>query len=102
MTAEWTDEKDQFLRDHYNDLTAKRIARLIDVEPEEVYRRAYKLGLGGRLEWGHREDLIIRWLYQRSAKTCLRYLQGRTEGAVHARAHRLGLSKPRTRWVDDD
>ena len=98
----WTDEHDQFLREHYDTLTAKRIARVLGRNPGEIYKRAYALGLGCRMEWDCREDLIIRWLYQRSAKTCLRYLQGRTEGAVHARAHRLGFSKPRPRWTDDD
>jgi hypothetical protein len=96
----WTDTEDQFLRDNYNDLTAKRIARVLGCEPEEVYKRAYKLGLGTRQIWSRREDFIIRCMYQWSAKTCHRHLKNRTEGAVHARAHRLGLSKPRTKYDD--
>ena len=97
----WDDEADLYLRDHYNDTSAKRIAKALGCDPEDVYRRAYKLGLGPRMEWTRREDNLIRLAYHYGAKTVHRFLPERTEGAVHARAHRLGLSKPRQRYDDE-
>jgi hypothetical protein len=97
----WDDEADLYLKDHYNDTSAKRIAKVLGCDPEDVYRRAYKLGLGVRQVWSRREDFIIRLMYRFSARKCQRHLGGRTEGAIHARAHRLGLSKPRPRYEDD-
>jgi len=47
----WDDEADLYLKDHYNDTSAKRIAKELGCDPEDVYRRAYKLGLGCRQVW---------------------------------------------------
>lgn len=99
--SDWTDEKDQFLREHYGRLTAKRIARLIDVEHQSVYKRAQKLGLDSPRDWEREEDMAIRLLYFRGAKVVAQYIQRRTVGSIWARAWRLGLAKQREKWSDD-
>lgn len=99
--TEWTDEKDQFLREHYGRLTAKRIARVIDVDHQSIYKRAQKLGLESTREWGRGEDLAIRLLYFRGAKVVSQYISDRSVGSIWARAWRLGLAKQREEWIDD-
>lgn len=97
----WTDEHDQFLREHYDTLTAKRIARVLGRNPGEIYKRAYALGLGCRKEWTREEDIVIRLMYFRGADACLRFIRDRTRGSIWARAWRLGLATKREEWDDD-
>lgn len=97
----WTDEHDQFLREHYDTLTAKRIARVLGRDPNEIYKRAYALGLGCRREWSREEDIAIRLFYFRGAKACMRFIRDRTMGSIWARAWRLGLATKREEWDDD-
>jgi hypothetical protein len=97
----WDDEADLYLKDHYNDTSAKRIAKALGCDPEDVYRRAYKLGLGCRQVWTRREDMAIRLMYFRGARAVHKLLSGRTIGAIWARAWRLGLAKAHEEWVDE-
>lgn len=83
-------------------MSAKVIARRVGRTPHAVGGRLHILGARLTRTWSPDEDAIIRARYRSAPVTAwLSELPGRTEGSVHARAHRLGIARPRRDWVDD-
>lgn len=97
---EWTPEQDEMIRELYPLMPAKLLARHMGREHLDIHRRAYQLRVRRCQQWTQREDMAIRLMYFRGAKTVSGLLAGRTIGSIWARAWRLGLSQPHEDWND--
>ena len=94
----WTDDDEAILREWYPQMPAKHLARLMGKSHYEVHKRANALGIRRCAKWTAVEDQAVRFFYWRGAHLCHGVLQGRTVGAIWARAWRLGLSTAREDW----
>jgi hypothetical protein len=64
-----------------------------------IYNRLHQLGLTSRRAWSPTEDLAILIHYGTApVHRFMGYLPGRTLGAAHTRAWRLGLAVPHQDW----
>ncbi len=96
-------DEDQQIISLYRNVGAKRLSRLIGRTPQAIHKRALYLNLTGRQVWTKIEDITVQLFYRLvKADLIAKKLSKRTVGAVHARAWRLGITKPRKTWGEDD
>ena len=80
-------------------IPSKVIARRLGRSAVAVSGRLSLLGVVVTQDWTLAEDGVI-WNHYRQApvRAWLDQLPGRSEGSVHARAHRLGMARPHRAW----
>ena len=98
----WKLDEDRRIADmRLRGIPTKIIAREIDRSPIGVSHRLQILGLRITAAWSPHEDETIRALYRTSpVNRWVSRLPGRSEGSVHARAHRLGMARNHRVWGD--
>lgn len=78
---------------------SKVIARRLGRSAVAVSGRLSLFGVVVTKDWTLAEDGKIRANYKKSpVRAWLDQLPGRSEGSVHARAHRLGMARPHRAW----
>ena len=102
MSAWRLDEDRAIVELRRRGMSAKQISRKVGRTAHAIAGRLHMLGARLTVPWAEQEDTIIRCRYRTAPVSAwVHELPGRTEGSVHARAHRLGISRPRREWVDD-
>lgn len=102
MSAWRLDEDHAIVELRRRGMSAKLISRQVGRTPHAIGGRLHLLGARLTRTWSPDEDAIIRARYRSAPVTAwLSELPNRTEGSVHARAHRLGIARPRRVWPDD-
>jgi hypothetical protein len=92
--------EDRFIRSHYRSMPIGDLARHLDRKPQQVRKRASKIGASEPLKrWGPAEDETLRlaWGHERLAAVARRL--GRCEATVSERTGHLGLRPWRKRSV---
>ncbi len=80
-------------------IPSKVIARRLGRSAVSISGRLSLLGVTLTQDWTLSEDAVIWNRYGKApVRTWLDQLPGRTEGSVHARAHRLGMARPHRAW----
>jgi hypothetical protein len=80
-------------------IPSKVIARRLGRSAVSISGRLSLLGVTRTQDWTLVEDGVI-WANYRKApvRAWIVQLPGRSEGSVHARAHRLGMARPHRAW----
>lgn len=82
-------------------IPSKLIARRVGRSAVSISHRLSLFGVVLTQDWTLSEDAVI-WNHYGKApvRSWLDQLPGRSEGSVHARAHRLGMARPHRAWSD--
>ena len=90
--VEWTEDKDNVLKEFYPSEGPNVEARLPGRSREVCRKRARKLGLrAAALSWGEAEDNIIKTFYPTEAGKVSERLPNRAKASCRARAIKLGV-----------
>lgn len=96
----WTLAEDrQVIEMRVAGIPSKVIARRMGRSAVSVGHRLSLFGVTLTQDWTLNEDAVIWANYGKApVRTWLDQLPGRSEGSVHARAHRLGMARPKRAW----
>lgn len=96
----WTLEDDrQVVELRSAGVPSKVIARRLGRSAVSISGRLALLGVTLTQDWTLSEDAMIWDNYRKApVRAWLEHLPGRSEGSVHARAHRLGMARPHRAW----
>lgn len=96
----WTLAEDrQVIKLRAAGVPSKVIARQVGRSAASISHRLSLFGVTLTQDWTLSEDAVIRNRYGKApVRTWIDQLPGRTEGSVHARAHRLGMARPHRAW----
>lgn len=101
MSAWRLDEDHAIVELRRRGMSAKLISRQVGRTAHAIGGRLHLLGAKLTRPWSESEDAVILARYRSAPVSAwVSELPGRTEGSVHARAHRLGISRPRRAWSD--
>ena len=91
----WTEEQDRYVIENYPNTDTNVMAEFLNKNPKTVTARAIKLGVKKEEVWTKEEVEILKEVYSDHPNSviCEKFLIGKTQNSVFAKAQKLNLKK---------
>ena len=101
--SKWTEDKIQFLIEHYHDTSIDKIAEILNISKWTIYNKVQELGIGKQFKWTEDRVKILEEYYPLGDWNILFEKLGTTnKQCIMDKASSLGLHMPLCVWKDEE